>query len=179
MTSTTDPDYAWNTYRIGVPPLYTVAPNPKYTASDGQFVGQLDKAMKAAKEQMARDLERTIFSEREIIKGLAPLIKEKDMSDVDIARRAVNKKKEERAEALAELLLGFLEEEEWSNGDTFSWSVRFHENPDKEYHYVVVKGGNYWYITGDGTRYTKDEIAAKVVELHLRGNVASEHWDAP
>jgi hypothetical protein len=102
-----------------------------------------------------------------------PTKEEMKVSDLTIASEAVRKRKEARAEAAAESIGDFLEGMEWSDGDTTSWEVSFHDTPDKTYHYVALRGGARWYITGDGTKYTTDMLIEKIVEQHLRATVTS------
>lgn len=97
----------------------------------------------------------------------------KDMNDSDIARRAVEKRKEERAALVAEVIGSFFEGSEWASGDYVSWSVSFHETPDKTYNYVAVRGGSRWYVTGDSSPYTVDGIVTRIVDLALRGTIVS------
>jgi hypothetical protein len=120
-----------------------------------------------AQKQIADQL----FRESPLIAHLSKNAKEKTMHDEEIARKAVTKRKEERAGRVAEEVGEFFESSAWENGDTVSWYVEFTDTPDKTYHYVAVKGGTRWYITGDPTKYSTDDIVEKIVTLSLKGTV--------
>jgi hypothetical protein len=96
---------------------------------------------------------------------------EKEMSnEATIAAEAVRKRKEAKAEETVEYIGDFLESSDWVDGDTVDWTVEFPES-DKVYHYVALKGGARWYITGDGAKYSTDDLIGKITELALRGKV--------
>lgn len=133
-------------------------------------------------QEMLRDaymkpLTEQVFRESPILSYLNNQTKEKKMSDETIAAEAVKKRKEARAADVVEIIGDFLEGAEWENGDTTSWSVKFHDTPDKTYNYVALRGGNRWYITGDGYKYSTDELVEKITTLALRGEVESPDFD--
>jgi hypothetical protein len=119
-------------------------------------------------------ISQQIFSESPILKGLASLRQEKEVtinSSNAIALEAVAKRKEKRAKTRVAFVGDYLEDNEWEDGDTVSWTVNFHTNAAKTYHYVAVRGGYYWYITGDAAKYTPSDLTAKIVALSLDGKL--------
>jgi hypothetical protein len=55
--------------------------------------------------------------------------------------------------------------------------VNFKGTANKTYHYVAVRGGANWFITGDASRYDDDSLTAKLVALSLDGKVHLNDWD--
>jgi hypothetical protein len=97
---------------------------------------------------------------------------EKTMTDdTVIAREAVHKRKVARAEAAADTLFEYLDNIEVDDGSTISWTVVFADTPTTTYHYVAVRGGTRWYITGDSSKYSTDDLIEKIIGLALRGTV--------
>jgi hypothetical protein len=125
---------------------------------------------------MKKQIEEQIFREHPLLKQLR-INKEKERAmydDEEIARKAVGKRKEARAKLVAEKVGEYFEDSEWGNGDLACWSVVFTATPDRTYHYVAVKGGSWWYITGDSSRYSVDDIVEKIVTLSLKGTVVGD-----
>jgi hypothetical protein len=120
-----------------------------------------------------------VFKESPILKGLSTYRQEyPDMTDSTcIARAAVAKRAEKRAAKRVDRIGDFLDENEWEDGETLSWTVNFKGTANKTYHYVAVKGGANWFITGDPNRYDDDAFTAKLVALSLDGKVHIKDWD--
>ena len=117
-----------------------------------------------------------IFKESAIIGALKNQEAKQMSEEAAIAREAIRKRKEERAERSVDIIGAYIEATDWEDGDTFTWSVQFNDNP-KTYHYVALKGGNRWYITGDAVKYSTDDLVAHITELSLRGFVSSPDFD--
>lgn len=135
-----------------------------------------NNAMSATLDKRKQDITENIFTESPI---LAALRKEPMSNERSVAQEAVDKRKEKKAKAVVEVVGNFLDNEDWENGDTIAWKVNFHSNADKTYHYVAVKGGYHWYVTGTATQYTNDELLVKLTTLALEGRVVVDGWDDP
>lgn len=135
-----------------------------------------NNAMSVTLDKYKQDITENIFTESPI---LAALRKEPMSNERSVAQEAVDKRKEKKAKAVVEVVGNFLDNEDWENGDTIAWKVNFHSNADKTYHYVAVKGGYHWYVTGTATQYTNDELLVKLTTLALEGRVEVDGWDDP
>lgn len=117
-----------------------------------------------------------IFKESPIIEALKA-DKENAVTDYDIAAKAAMRRKEARADQVIDIVGDYFENSDWGDGDTVSWAVEFNDTPGKTYHYVAVRGGNYWFITADERKYSTDMIVEHITYLALRGFITSEHFD--
>lgn len=134
----------------------------------------ISRTLSTYKDQISKQ----IFMESPILAALNR--QEKDVTENrSVAQAAMDKRREKKAKAVVELLGDFLDDEHWEDGDTIAWVVNFHSNPDKTYHYVALKGGYHWYVTGTATRYTNDELVVKLTTLALEGRVVIDSWDDP
>lgn len=193
-TSTTDrPVYKYNSATI--PYSEQLMGDLKKSITDQIFtespiISLLRKKTEEAEKEMKTQLNRSIWTgtphQENTYKSLKEIIseaydehmpKEAVMyDDTNIAEAAVRKRKEARAEVLADEVGGYLEGNDWDSGDQFTWTVTFHDSPDKTYHYVALRGGNHWFLTGRSGRFTHDQILGIIVDLGLRGSIDTHDW---
>jgi hypothetical protein len=123
-----------------------------------------------------KQITEQIFTESPILTALNR--QEKPVSDSNcIARAAVAKRAEKRAARRTDEVGDYLDAIDWEDGDTVAWSVNFKSKPEKTYNYVALRGGESWFITGDGCRYDDDGLTAKLVALSLDGKVRIPDWE--
>jgi hypothetical protein len=118
-----------------------------------------------------------IFKESPILEALKQEGRTVETNSNCIAKAAVAKRAEKRAARRVDRIGDFLDENEWEDGETLSWTVNFKGTANKTYHYVAVRGGANWFITGDPNRYDNDSFTAKLVALSLDGKVHILDWD--
>jgi hypothetical protein len=141
-------------------------------AYDQVTLGQvIDRTLNTYKAQITQQ----IYTESPI---LGALRQEKKVTDSNcIARAAVAKRAEKRAARRTDEVGDYIDSIDWEDGDTVAWSVNFKTKPDKTYNYVALRGGDNWFITGDGCRYDDDGLTAKLVALSLDGKVRIPDWE--
>ena len=100
------------------------------------------------------------------------------MDEANIALAAVRKRKEAKAADVVEAVGDYLEGTDWEDGNTIAWTVEFHDTQGRTYHYVAVRGGNRWYITGDAGKWNTESLTGHITELALRGTLMFEDWEA-
>lgn len=111
---------------------------------------------------------------------LVSALKEKRHKMEDsVVHDAMRKRREKQADERIAFLDNEFSSLEATNGTIVTWRVSFHDTPDKTYHYVALKGGNRWYVTGDSSNYSLDGLITKIVGLSMKGSVFFEDADDP
>ena len=129
---------------------------------------------KLIKEQYMPAIEKNLFQETATMR----MMKEREMDEANIALEAVRKRKEAKAADVVKAVGDYLEGMDWEDGNTIYWTVEFHDTPGKTYHYVAVRGGNRWYITGDAGKWNTECLTGHITELALKGTLMFEDWEA-
>jgi hypothetical protein len=159
---------AWDTTTGGEPPKY------KYDYGNVAMSG-MDKLIK---EQYMPDIEKNLFQETPMMRAWKKE-REMGMDEANIALEAVRKRKEAKAADVVEAVGDFLENTDWEDGDTLRWTVEFYVTQGKTFHYVAVRGGNRWYITGDAGKWDTDSLTGHIATLALKGTLMFEDWEKP
>lgn len=139
------------------------------TYDSGNFTRLLEEKTKKATDAMKAEMEKQIFGESPIMEYLKK--KEAEEEDMDDAvRKAIEKRKEARAE----LVLAFLDRN-WGEpefGETHTWSAVFSDTPHKEYHYAAIFCDNSrWYVTNYVGNFTHEELKAFIADVCIRAEV--------
>jgi len=105
------------------------------------------------------------------------VLREEAMTTTDPTVEAVNKRRVKQASKRVRKLGKYLDSFAWENGDTVRWVTAFDTNRAKSYHYVALRGGNRWYITGDSTNYSTNDLITLIARQATQGLVLFEDWD--
>ena len=108
-------------------------------------------------DKYRKNITENIFKENSILK----VLREEAMTITNVndpTGEAVNKRRVKQASKRVRKLGKYLDAFNWENGDTVRWITAFDTNRAKSYHYVALRGGNRWYITGDATNYSTNDL---------------------
>lgn len=185
MTSTSTTDGGWVPPYTSITQLISSSYSKKLEENvfkESPIMAALKREQQKVVDAMAADLERELLFGSKTMKrneGLRQLIadaydehmpKEAEVSTEDIVRKAVDKKKEERAENLVEYMTGFFDDGEFEDGDTIGWTCRFRNN-EKVYRYSAIKSGGMWYITNRNGSFDDMEMVKIITTLAIDGTV--------
>lgn len=192
MTSTSTTDGGWVPPYTSITQLISSSYSKKLEENvfkESPIMAALKREQQKAVDAIAADLERELFGSKTMKRneGLRRIIadayeehtpKEAEVSTEDIVRKAVDKKKEERAENLVEYLTSFFDNGEFVDGDTIGWSTKFRNN-DKVYRYAAVKSGGMWYITNRTSAFDDMAMVEVISTLAIDGTVVMDGDDEP